>query len=177
MPRLLWQVLSTSSPSNASTSDLAALPDDLPGQSNTAAVVAAAAAAAAGQGLSAAAEPFSFFSTPHAHPAAAASDAAVEAAEIAALPALRRPPPRPAARSDDVAAWGAARTGHRPAKGLVNEVVCGAMMLAYERSGRWSQACAALTLLSPAPVSLREKAHQWQEFYAGVMACPCDYGH
>ena len=36
------QVLSTSSPSSASTADLAALPDDLPGQSNTAAAAAAA---------------------------------------------------------------------------------------------------------------------------------------
>lgn len=137
----MWQVLSASSPSNASTSDLAALPDDLPGQSNTAAVVAAAAAAAAGQGLSAAAEPFSFFSTPHAHAVPAGADAASEAVDFAALPALRRPPPRPAARADDAAVWGGARPGHRPAKGLVNEVVCGAMMLAYERSGRWSQVC------------------------------------
>ncbi|KAK9827398.1 hypothetical protein WJX81_006751 [Elliptochloris bilobata] len=95
MPTLLAeQVLS--SPSTASTSDVAALPDDLPGQSNTAAAEAAAAAAAAGQGL-----------------------------------------------LGDAAAWGG-RPGHRPAKGMVNEVVCGAMMLAYERSGRWSQALGML---------------------------------
>ena len=64
-----------------------------------------------------------------------------------ALPPLRRPPPRLAARADDAAAWGAARLGQRAAKGLVNEVVCGAMMLAYERSDRWSQARAAASPL------------------------------
>lgn len=81
------------SPSNASTGDHCALPDDLPGQSNTTAAVAAASAAAAG-GLSAAAEPFSFFSAPLGRSAAAET---TEAA--AAVRPVQTPPARLAVRA------------------------------------------------------------------------------
>jgi len=131
MPMLLAeQVLASSSPSSASTSDACALPDDLPGQVNGA--DAAAAAAAAARGLSAAAEPFSFFSAP-----------VGGAAEAGAAAPQRCAPARLTARPGEAAAW-AGRGPPRAAKGLVNEVVCGAMMLAYERTGRWAQALGML---------------------------------
>jgi len=131
MPMLLAeQVLASGSPSSASTSDACALPDDLPGQVNGA--DAAAAAAAAARGLSAAAEPFSFFSAP-----------VGGGAEAGAAAPARRAPARAACRPGEAAAW-AGRTPPRAAKGLVNEVVCGAMMLAYERTGRWAQALGML---------------------------------
>lgn len=48
------------------------------------------------------------------------------------------------ARASEAAAYGGGRPSHRAAKGMVNEVVCGAMMLAYERAGRWQNALGML---------------------------------
>ncbi|KAK9814061.1 hypothetical protein WJX72_000168 [[Myrmecia] bisecta] len=77
-----------------------------------------------------------------------------------ALPAPQQPPAQPSWGSapawDQVASnWPAQppappklpRPLHRNARSPLNEVVCGAMMLAYERAGKWSQ---ALTLLDRA---------------------------
>jgi pentatricopeptide repeat protein len=76
--------------------------------------------------------------------------AASAAAEAAAPAAARQPaPPRqhpaglaPLPPRGGAAAQSKARPGE--ARGLVNEVVCGALMLAYERAGMWEQAVGVL---------------------------------
>lgn len=84
---------------------------------------------------------------------AGSSHSSQSTAQLPAVPSCLAPPPQQQglpASSGGPARWGldmrgtehkskAVQAAGRAGKGPINEVVCGAMMLAYERAGKWEQ--------------------------------------